>query len=138
MESAFLNRHLKEVVHIVEWKWFDFSHLEGKFYKLKKALYKIKHATSTLHVRIDSFYKIPSFSRYFFNNLYVLRKDGKYLIVILYMNGLIIISDREELIQQSWVRLRYELKMKDLVVFFFYLRFTKCLILSSSHTTITI
>ena len=75
---------------------------------------RCKQAPRAWYQRVDKFFLNIGFKRCASNaNLYVYRKDGKYVVVVLYVDDLIITGDHEEMIQQTKKALSAEFEMTD-------------------------
>ena len=53
VKSAFLNGDLEEEVYIEQLEGFQLTDNPGNVYKLKKALYGLKHAPRSWYYRLD-------------------------------------------------------------------------------------
>ncbi|MCO5594930.1 hypothetical protein L7F22_048965 [Adiantum nelumboides] len=75
----------------------------------------IKQAPRAWYKRIASSFKKIGFSRSAFDaNLYVLRENEMYVIIILYVDDLIITSDDKSCIYETRKSLSFEFEMTDL------------------------
>ena len=100
-KSTFLNGDLKEEVYMKQPPRFVIPISEGKVYKLKKALYRLKQTPQAWYERIDVYFLRNGFRRSPPNaNLYIYRKGGKCMIVVLYVDDLIMTRNHEEKILQ--------------------------------------
>ena len=97
MKSAFLNGDLKEGVYVEQPPGFVIPDLEGKVCKLKKVLYRLKHAPRAWYQQIDAYFLRNVFKRSPSNaNLYIYRGGGKSMIMVLYVDDLVMTGNHEE------------------------------------------
>ena len=103
VKSSFLNGHLKEEVYVLQPPGFEMPGSENKVCRLKKALYGLKQAPRAWYQRIDKFFKNIGFIRCASDaNLYVLKKCGKIVLVVLYVDDLNISGNKEDMV--NWTR----------------------------------
>ena len=95
---------------------------ENKVCRLKKALYGLKQAPRAWYQRIDKFFKKIGFIRCASDaNLYVLKKDGNIVLVVLYVDDLNITGDNEDMVKNTREILSLEFEMTDLGLMHFCL-----------------
>eukprot|EP00253_Pinus_taeda_P008063 PITA_08063 len=86
VKSAFLNGVLKEEVYVEQPLGYEKKGEEHKVCKLKKALYGLKQAPRAWYSRIDSYLLDNEFDKCEGEpTVYIKEKDGKILIVVLFM-----------------------------------------------------
>eukprot|EP00253_Pinus_taeda_P033155 PITA_33155 len=89
-KSAFLNGVLKEEVYIEQPLGYKKKGQEHKVCRLKKALYGLKQAPRAWYSRIDSYLLKNEFAKCEGEpTVYIKEKDGKILIVVLYVDDVI-------------------------------------------------
>ena len=122
VKSAFLNGHLKEEVYVTQPPGFEMPNSENKVCKLKKALYGLKQAPRAWNKRIDSFLGSIDFKQCASDaSMYVKMKDGKQVIIIIYVDDLVLTGDHEECIGQTQECLKTEFEMTDLGILHYFL-----------------
>ena len=122
VKSAFLNGHLKEEVYVLQPPGFEMPGSENKVCRLKKALYGLKQAPRAWYQRIDKFFKNIGFIRCASDaNLYVLKKCGKIVLVVLYVDDLNITGNDEDMVNRTREILSLEFEMTDLGLMHFCL-----------------
>eukprot|EP00253_Pinus_taeda_P007207 PITA_07207 len=90
VKSAFLNGVLKEEVYVEQPLRYEKKGEEHKVCKLKKALYRLKQAPRAWYSRIDSYLLDNEFDKCEGEpTIYIKEKDGKILIVVLYVDDVI-------------------------------------------------
>eukprot|EP00253_Pinus_taeda_P003667 PITA_03667 len=90
VKSAFLNGVLKEEVYVEQPLGYEKKGEEHKVCKLKKALYGLKQAPRAWYSRIDSYLLDNEFDKCEGEpTVYIKEKDGKILIVVLYVDDVI-------------------------------------------------
>eukprot|EP00253_Pinus_taeda_P003233 PITA_03233 len=90
VKSAFLNGVLMEDVYIEQPLGYEKKGEEHKVCKLKKALYGLKQAPKAWYSRIDSYLLENGFEKCEGEpTVYIKEKDGKLLIVVLYVDDVI-------------------------------------------------
>lgn len=122
VKSAFLNGHLNEEVYVLQPPGFEMPGLEDKVCRLKKALYGLKQAPRAWYQRIDKFFKNIGFIRCaYVANLYVLKKCGKIVLVVLYVDDLNITGNNEDMVNRTKEILSLEFEMTHLGLMHFCL-----------------
>eukprot|EP00253_Pinus_taeda_P027469 PITA_27469 len=90
VKSAFLNGVLEEEVYVEQPLGYEKKGEEHKVCKLKKALYGLKQAPRAWYSRIDSYLLDNEFDKCGGEpTVYIKEKDGKILIVVLYVDDVI-------------------------------------------------
>eukprot|EP00253_Pinus_taeda_P018666 PITA_18666 len=90
VKSTFLNGVLKEEVYVEQPLGYEKKGEEHKVCKLKKALYGLKQAPRACYTRIDSYLLDNEFDKCEGEpTVYIKEKDGKILIVVLYVDDVI-------------------------------------------------
>jgi hypothetical protein len=122
VKSAFLNGHLKEEVYVTQPPGFEMPNSENKVCKLKKALYGLKQAPRAWNKRIDNFLRSIDFKQCASDaSMYVKMKDGKQVIIIIYVDDLVLTGDHEECIGKTQECLKTEFEMTDLGILHYFL-----------------
>jgi hypothetical protein len=97
IKTAFLHGDLCKEVFMQQLEGFVAPRKEHIFYKVKKALYGLKHAARTWYWKINQFLKNLKFKRNKFDHMYFkIGFDGNMAIIILYVNDLLLVSDRKD------------------------------------------
>ena len=100
VKSSFLNGVLMEEVYIEQPLWYEKEGQEHKFCRLKKALYGLKQAPRAWYNRIDAYLLENGFEKCEGKpTLYIKVKDGKMLIVVLYVDDVIFTGNDAYLIE---------------------------------------
>eukprot|EP00253_Pinus_taeda_P029848 PITA_29848 len=100
VKSAFLNGVLKEEVYVEQPLGYEKKGEEHKVCKLKKALYGLKQAPRAWYSRIDSYLLDNEFDKCEGKpTVYIKEKDGKNLIVVLYVDDVIFTGNDDQLIK---------------------------------------
>ena len=100
VKSAFLNGVLMEEVYIEQPLGYEKKGQEHKVCKLKNALYGLKQAPRVWYSRIDSYLLENGFEKCDGEpTLYIKEKDGKMLIVVLYVDDVIFTGNDGYLIE---------------------------------------
>ena len=122
VKSTFSNVHIKEEVYVLQPPGFEMPELENKVCRLKKALYGLKQAPRAWYQRIDKFFKNIGFIRCASDaNLYVLKKCGKIVLVVLYVDDLNITGNNEDMVNRTREILSLKFEMTDLGLMHFCL-----------------
>ena len=95
VKSAFLNGYLEEEVYVKQPPGFEIDEQPDKDYRLKKALYGLKHASIVWYSRIDEYLTGVGFNKSQSEpTLYTkVNQEGKIVIVCLYVDDLIFTGD---------------------------------------------
>eukprot|EP00253_Pinus_taeda_P026288 PITA_26288 len=121
VKSAFLNV-LKEEVYIEKPPGYENKGQEHKLCRLKKALYGLKQAPRAWYSRIHSYLLENGFEKCEGEpTLYIKEKDGKILIVVLYVADVIFTSNDEYLIENFKAVMKEEFKMTDMGLLRYFL-----------------
>eukprot|EP00253_Pinus_taeda_P005049 PITA_05049 len=100
VKSAFLNGVLMEEVYIEQPLGYEKKSQKHKVCRLKKALYRLKQTPRAWYSRIDSYLLEKGFEKCEGEpTLYIKEKDGKILIVVLYVDDVIFIGNDDYLIE---------------------------------------
>eukprot|EP00253_Pinus_taeda_P018453 PITA_18453 len=87
----------------------------------KRALYGLKQAPHAWYTRIDSYFTGLGFTKSEVDvNMYHIVVEGKLLIIVLYVDGLILIGD-DQLINSCKENLAREFDMKDMGLMYYFL-----------------
>ena len=96
VKSAFLNGVLKEEFYVEQPPSYEVAGEEGKVYRLKRALYRLKQAPRAWYSRIDSYLMSNGFSK---SNgeptLYIKAANENVLIFVLYVDDLIFTGNED-------------------------------------------
>jgi hypothetical protein len=115
VKSAFLNGVLKEEVYVEQPLGYEKKGEEHKVCKLKKALYGLKQAPRAWYSRIDSYLLDNEFDKCEGEpTVYIKEKDGKILIVVLYVDDVIFTGNDDQLIKNFKSVMKEEFEMTDM------------------------
>eukprot|EP00253_Pinus_taeda_P034558 PITA_34558 len=115
MKSAFLNGVLKEEVYVEQPLGYEKKGEENKVCKMKKALYGLKQAPRAWYNRTDSYLLDNEFDKCEGEpTIYIKGKDGKILIVVLYVDDVIFTSNDDQLIKNFKSVMKEEFEMTDM------------------------
>eukprot|EP00253_Pinus_taeda_P002163 PITA_02163 len=115
VKSAFLNGVLMEEVYIEQPLGYEKKGQEHKVCRLKKALYGLKQAPREWYSRIDSYLLENGFENCEGEpTLYIKEKDGKILIVVLYVDDVIFTGNDDCLIKNFKTVMKEEFEMTDM------------------------
>eukprot|EP00253_Pinus_taeda_P024150 PITA_24150 len=122
MKLAFLNGVLMEEVYIEQPLGYEKKGQEHKVCRLKKALYGLKQAQRAWYSRIDSYLLENGFEKCEGEpTLYIKEKDGKILIVVLYVDGVIFTGNDDYLIENFKTVMKEEFEMTDMGLLRYFL-----------------
>ena len=122
VKSAFLNGVLEEEVFVEQPLGFVKRGMEGKVLKLRKALYGLKQAPRAWNTRIDSYLKSSGFEQCPHEHaIYVKKEHGSILIVALYVDDLIFMSNNDGLKLEFKEVMKKEFEMTDLGLMRYFL-----------------
>lgn len=112
VKSAFLNGELKDSVYL---KPPEGDNVKPNYvYKLKKALYGLKEAAKCWNNSFNDFMKECCFERSENDScLYWKRKGNEIVYLLLYVDDIIIASERENMLREIKEKLMKRFKMKD-------------------------
>eukprot|EP00253_Pinus_taeda_P029363 PITA_29363 len=114
-------RVIEEEVYIEQPKGFNIFSSESHVCRLKRALYGLKQAPRAWYTRIDNYFTGLGFSKSEADpNLYQIVGEGKFLIIVLYVDDLILMGD-ELLILSCKEDIAREFEMKDLGLLHYFL-----------------
>eukprot|EP00253_Pinus_taeda_P029928 PITA_29928 len=115
VKSAFLNGVLMEEVYIEQPIGYEKKGEEHKVCKLKKALYGLKQAPRAWYSRIDSYLLENGFEKCEGEpTVYIKEKDGKLLIVVLYVDDVIFTGNDDQLIKNFKSVMKEEFEITDM------------------------
>ena len=115
VKSAFLNGVLMEEVYLEQPLGYEKKGQEHKVCKLKKALYGLKQAPRAWYSRIDSYLLENGFEKCEVEpTLYIKEKDGKFLIVVLYVDDVIFTGNDDCLIENFKTVMNEEFEITDM------------------------
>eukprot|EP00253_Pinus_taeda_P025882 PITA_25882 len=122
MKSAFLNGVLMEEVYIEQPLGYEKKGQDHKVWRLKKALYGLKQAPRVWYSRIDSYLQENGFEKCEGEpTLYIKEKDGKILIVVLYVDDVIFTCNDDYLIENFKIVMKEEFEMTDMGLLRYFL-----------------
>jgi len=100
VKSTFLNRDLEEEVHIEKPDRFILENDPKHLCKLKKALYGLKQAPRAWYYHLDKHLDQQGFSKGLADsNLYIKIDHDKLLILVMYFDDIIFVSNKEAMSQ---------------------------------------
>eukprot|EP00253_Pinus_taeda_P029907 PITA_29907 len=122
VKSAFLNGVLKEEVYIEQPLGYEKKGEEHKVCRLKKSLYGLKQAPRAWYSRIDSYLLENEFDKCEGEpTVYIKEKDGKILIVVLYVDDVIFSGNHDYLIENFKLIMKEEFEMNDMGLLRYFL-----------------
>ena len=122
VKSAFLNGVLMEEVYIEKPLGYEKKGEEHKVCRLKKALYGLKQAPRAWYSRIDSYLLENGFEKCEGEpTVYIKEKDGKLLIVVLYVDDVIFTGNDDYLIENFKTVMKEEFEMTDMGLLRYFL-----------------
>ncbi|CAM8965989.1 unnamed protein product [Rhodiola kirilowii] len=115
VKSAFLYGELKEVVYVDQPEGYVKVGEENKVYRLKKALYGLKQAPRAWFSRIEGYFTRVGLERSSHDHtLFIMKTDGKLLMVSLYVDDLLYTGSDELLCKEFKCSMNREFEMTDL------------------------
>nr|AAP46197.1 putative gag-pol polyprotein [Oryza sativa Japonica Group] len=115
VKTAFLNGELHEDVYMAEPEGFV---MEGKDHlacKLKKSIYELKQASRQWYLKFDEIIKRFGFKENEVDNcIYIKTKGGKFIILVLYVDDILLASSDINMLHQTKEFLSSNFDMKDL------------------------
>eukprot|EP00253_Pinus_taeda_P004926 PITA_04926 len=122
VKSAFLNGVLNEEVYIEQPLGYEKKGQEHKVCRLKKALYGLKQAPRAWYSRIDSYLLENEFDKCEGEpTVYIKEKDGKILIVVLYVDDVIFSGNDDYLIKTFKSVMKEGFEMTDMGLLRYFL-----------------
>jgi Reverse transcriptase (RNA-dependent DNA polymerase) len=122
VKSAFLNVVLEEEVYLEQPLSYMKVRKEHKVLKLKKALYGLKQTPRAWNTHIDKYFKENEFIQYPYEHvLYVKKKEGKLLVVAIYIDDLIFMGDNLGMVEKFEEEMKREFKMTDMRLMKYFL-----------------
>ncbi|CAI7891070.1 unnamed protein product [Closterium sp. NIES-54] len=113
VKTAFLYGRLKEEVYMKQPPGFDDD--SGRVCKLKRTIYGLKQSPRAWYTRIVEHLLSLGFVRSECDHaLYVLNKDEKKIVLLLYVDDLLLVSDSKTLVADMKTKLAAEFSMRDL------------------------
>ncbi|GJT32391.1 retrovirus-related pol polyprotein from transposon TNT 1-94 [Tanacetum coccineum] len=93
VKTAFLNGELNEVVYVNQHEGFVDPDQPTHVYRLKKALYGLKHAPRAWYAKLSRFLMSTGFSKAVVDHTLFIRKTGKHILVVqIYVDDIIFAS----------------------------------------------
>eukprot|EP01018_Ginkgo_biloba_P007448 Gb_23452 [translate_table: standard] len=115
VKSAFMNGDLEEEVYMQQPKGFEVKGKEKLVCRLDKALYGLKQAPRAWYIKIDEHLRGSGFQRSASDpNLYIKKKDGDLVILVVYVDDLVITGNSLKLIDEVKGDLVKAFEMTDL------------------------
>jgi hypothetical protein len=116
VKSTFLHGGLKEEVYIDQPLGYMKQGHENQVYKLKKALYGLKQAPRAWYSRIDEYFAKEGFLKCPYEHTFYIKAgaNGKILIVCLYVDDLIYVSNDGVMLADFKTSMMNEFDMSDL------------------------
>eukprot|EP00253_Pinus_taeda_P033607 PITA_33607 len=122
VKSAFLNGVLNEEVYIEKPLGYERKSQEHKVCRLKKVLYGLKQAPRAWYSRIDLYLLENEFDKCEGEpTVYIKEKDGKILIVVLYIDDVIFTGNDDYLIKNFKSVMKDEFEMTDMGLLRYFL-----------------
>lgn len=123
VKSAFLHGALNETVYVEQPKGYEKKGSERKVYKLHKALYGLKQAPQAWFSRIKSYFINEGFQKSQGEQTLFFKwsKEGKILIINVYVDDLIYTGDDELMMSEFKSSMQKEFDMTDLGKMRFFL-----------------
>lgn len=123
MKSAFLNGDLLKEVYVSQPEGFIENGNEGKVYRLKKALYGLKHAPRAWYSKIDAFFLSNNFTRSENEPTLYLKKqsNGSFLVVCLYVDDIIYMGSSQSIVDDFKHSMMSQFEMTDLGLLKYFL-----------------
>ena len=121
VNTTFLNLVVEEEVYIERLKQFAIFDRESHVYRLKQEFYGLKQSPLAWYTGIDSYFTGLGFTKIEANaNLYHIVVEGKLLVIVLYVDDLILIGDKN-LIKSCKEDLAREFEMKEMGLMHYFL-----------------
>jgi hypothetical protein len=121
VKKTFLNGVIEEEVYIEQPRGFEVHGKESHVCRLKKVLYKLKHAPRAWYSRIDEYLQSMGFTKSEVNpNLYLIQVGEDPLILVLYVDDLFL-TGAEKLLVSCKRDLASEFEMKDIGLMHYFL-----------------
>lgn len=116
VKSAFLYGELNEEVFVEQPLGYVKKGYEHKVYKLKKALYGLKQAPRAWYSRIEAYFLKEGFEKCDYEHTLFIKtgKEGKLLILSLYVDDLIFTGNDELMVSEFKSSMKHEFDMTDL------------------------
>ena len=116
VKSAFLHGELNEVVFVEQPCGYVQKGNEQKVYRLKKELYGLKQAPRAWYSRIEAYFMKEGFEKCDYEHTLFIKtsKEGKVLIVSLYVDDLIFTGNDELMFTEFKNSMKHEFDMTDL------------------------
>ncbi|GJT47211.1 zinc finger, CCHC-type containing protein [Tanacetum coccineum] len=122
LKEVIAYRYKQDEVYVVQPEGYEKKDQSGKVYKLNKALYGLRQAPRAWNSRLDRCLKQLGFKRcqqeY---TVYTRNKDGKILIVGVYVDDLIVTGSCSDEIRYFKEQMNKEFKMSDMGLLSYYL-----------------
>jgi hypothetical protein len=128
VKSSFLNGDLNEEVYMEHPEGFELSDNPDLVCKMKKYLYGLEQSPRAWYQRLDMYLKDKGFKRGTIdNNLYIKTEDNDFLIVLVYVDDIIFICNKDSLVQwfASTMESEFEMSMTGELSIFLGLQITQ-------------
>jgi transposase InsO family protein len=116
VKTAFLNGDLEEEIYMDQPEGYILEGEEQLVCKLSKTLYGLKQSPRAWYKKIDEYFASQSLIKSHVDpNIYVLRRsDGSFIIIALYVDDLMLVSNDMKLLLKTKRNLAGRFEMKDL------------------------
>ncbi|EPZ35682.1 Reverse transcriptase, RNA-dependent DNA polymerase domain-containing protein, partial [Rozella allomycis CSF55] len=115
VDTAYLNSKIDKEIYMRFPEGFKMEHGGGKVWKLKKALYGLKQAGRQWNLHIDQDLRKAGFNKCKADWCIYFKKENKRIVIVaLYVDDIIIMSEEDELLQQTKDMLNHCYSMKDM------------------------
>ena len=115
VKTAFLNGDLEEEIYMNQPQGFITKGKEKMVCRLFKTIYGLKHSPRAWYKKIDKYFESIGLKKSYADpNIYVLKNDMLYLIIALYVDDLILVSNKLRFLLTTTADLSKSFDMKDL------------------------
>ena len=115
VKAAYLNGNLEEEIYMKQAEGFEHPGQEEKVYQLHKSIYGLKQAGRLWYQKIDTYLESLGMKRLNADNcVYIRQNDGNVLVIALYVDDLLIFTNRIKELEELKKHLKERFDMKDL------------------------
>ena len=115
VKTAFLNGELEEEIYMRQPPGYTSEQTKDKVWKLKKGLYGLKQAPRMWWIKLDSYLQSIGFTRGTADHsIYVQRSDQELVILTVYVDDLLIISNKMSAVERTKRELKRKFEMSDM------------------------